>query len=155
DRLRTDSAIYIAPTKALAADQLAKLERFIVRGMRPAAYDGDTSQASKDWARRHANIVFTNPDMLHRSILPQHERFSRLLKPLRYIAADARPGYRGAAGSHVALALRRLLRIAAHCGATPVVIGASATMAEPDAAFAKPTGRAVHAVTAESSPRAS
>src|SRR5699024_4209031 len=70
DRVRTDSAIYIAPANALAAEQLAKHERFIVRGMRPAAYDGDTSQASKDGARRHANIVCTNPDMLHRSILP-------------------------------------------------------------------------------------
>ena len=155
DRLRTDSAIYIAPTKALAADQLAKLERFIVRGMRPAAYDGDTSQASKDWARRHANIVFTNPDMLHRSILPQHERFTRLFKSLRYIVVDEAHRYRGVFGSHVALILRRLLRIAAHYGAAPVVIGASATMAEPDAAFAKLTGRDVHAVTADSSPRAS
>lgn len=155
DKLRTSSAIYIAPTKALAADQLSKLERLIVRGVRPAAYDGDTSHASKDWARRHANIVFTNPDMLHRGILPQHQRFARLFKSLRYIVIDEAHRYRGVFGSHVALILRRLLRIAAHYGAHPVVIGASATMAEPAAAFAKLTGREVHAVAEDSSPRAS
>ena len=139
-KLRTSSAIYIAPTKALAADQLANLEKLIVQGMRPATYDGDTSQESKDWARRHANIIFTNPDMLHRGILPQHERFSRLFKSLRYIVIDEAHRYRGVFGSHVALILRRLLRIAAHYGAHPVVIGASATMANPDQAFSKLTG---------------
>ncbi|MDN5806280.1 MAG: DEAD/DEAH box helicase [Brevibacterium sp.] len=154
-KLRTSSAIYIAPTKALAADQMANLEKLIVQGMRPATYDGDTSQASKDWARRHANIVFTNPDMLHRGILPQHERFSRLFKSLRFIVIDEAHRYRGVFGSHVALILRRLLRIAAHYGAHPVVIGASATMANPDEAFAKLTGRDVHAVSEDSSPRAS
>ena len=154
DGLRTASAIYIAPTKALAADQLTKLEKLIVRGVRPAAYDGDTSQAAKDWARRHANIIFTNPDMLHRSILPQHERFARLFKSLRYIVVDEAHRYRGVFGSHVALILRRLLRIAAHYGAHPVVIGASATMAEPDIAFARLTGRPAHPVTEDASPRA-
>ena len=98
DKLRTASALYIAPTKALAADQLTKLERFIIRGMRPAAYDGDTSQASKDWARRHANIIFTNPDMLHRGILPQHERFARMFKNLRFIVIDEAHRYRGVFG---------------------------------------------------------
>lgn len=154
DSLRTASAIYIAPTKALAADQLTKLEQLIVRGVRPAAYDGDTSQAAKDWARRHANIVFTNPDMLHRAILPQHERFARLFKSLRYIVVDEAHRYRGVFGSHVALILRRLLRIAAHYGAHPVVIGASATMAQPDVAFARLTGRPAHPVTEDASPRA-
>ena len=153
-KLRTASAIYIAPTKALAADQLAKLERFVIQGMRPASYDGDTSQVSKDWARRHANIIFTNPDMLHRSVLPQHERFARMFKNLRFIVIDEAHRYRGVFGSHVALILRRLLRIAAHYGASPVVIGASATMADPDVAFAKLTGRPAHAVTEDSSPRA-
>lgn len=152
--LRTSSAIYIAPTKALAADQLTKLEQLIVRGVRPAAYDGDTSQAAKDWARRHANIIFTNPDMLHRGILPQHERFARLFKSLRFIIIDEAHRYRGVFGSHVALILRRLLRIAAHYGAHPVVIGASATMAQPDAAFARLTGRPAHPVTEDASPRA-
>ena len=122
--------------------------------MRPASYDGDTSQVSKDWARRHANIIFTNPDMLHRSVLPQHERFARMFKNLRFIVIDEAHRYRGVFGSHVALILRRLLRIAAHYGASPVVIGASATMADPDVAFAKLTGRPAHAVTEDSSPRA-
>ncbi|RBP63386.1 DEAD/DEAH box helicase domain-containing protein [Brevibacterium sanguinis] len=154
DTLRTASAIYISPTKALAADQLAKLERLVVRGVRPAAYDGDSSQAAKDWARRHANIVFTNPDMLHRGILPQHQRFTRLFKTLRYIVIDEAHRYRGVFGSHVSLILRRLLRIAAHYGAHPVVIGASATMARPELAFSTLTGRKAHAVSEDSSPRA-
>ncbi|WP_309132230.1 DEAD/DEAH box helicase [Brevibacterium sp.] len=154
DTLRTASAIYISPTKALAADQLTKLEKLIVRGVRPATYDGDTSQASKDWARRHANVVFTNPDMLHRGILPQHQRFARLFKSLRYIVIDEAHRYRGVFGSHVALIVRRLLRIAAHYGANPVVIGASATMAHPEVAFSKLTGREAHAVSEDSSPRA-
>src|SRR5699024_7228078 len=78
---------------------------------------------------------------------------TRLFKSLRYIVVDEAHRYRGVFGSHVALILRRLLRIAVHYGAAPVVIGASATMAEPDAAFATLTGRHVPALTPRSPPR--
>ncbi|MFB9775402.1 DEAD/DEAH box helicase [Brevibacterium otitidis] len=148
------TAIYLAPTKALAHDQMDTVSQLVLAGLRPAAYDGDVSQAQKDWARAHANLIYTNPDMLHRTILPQHARFARWLRNLRYVIIDEAHRYRGVFGSHVALVLRRLLRLAAHYGVAPVVIGASATMADPATAFARLTGRACTAVTEDGSPRA-
>ncbi|WAL39164.1 DEAD/DEAH box helicase [Brevibacterium sp. BRM-1] len=151
---RQATALYLSPTKALAHDQFGKVRALPLRGLRPGSYDGDTSKADKDWARQHANLVFTNPDMLHRGILPGHPRFSRWLKSLRYIVVDEAHRYRGVFGSHVALIVRRLLRVAEHYGAQPVVIGASATMADPAAAFARFTGRPATAITQDTSPRA-
>ncbi|MCT1829604.1 DEAD/DEAH box helicase [Brevibacterium luteolum] len=148
------TAIYLSPTKALAHDQMEKVSQLVLAGLRPAAYDGDVSQAQKDWARAHANLIYTNPDMLHRTVLPQHARFARWLRNLRFIIVDEAHRYRGVFGSHVALVLRRLLRVAAHYGAAPVVIGASATMADPATAFARLTGRECTAVTEDGSPRA-
>lgn len=148
------TAVYLSPTKALAHDQMGKVSQLVLAGLRPAAYDGDVSQAQKDWARAHANLIYTNPDMLHRTVLPQHARFARWLRNLRFIIVDEAHRYRGVFGSHVALVLRRLLRLAAHYGAQPVVIGASATMADPATAFTRLTGRECTAVTEDGSPRA-
>ena len=151
---RAATTLYLAPTKALAADQFAKLRTVVVRGLRPGTFDGDTSQADRDWARKHANVLFTNPDMLHRSVLPRHPYFTRWFKTLRFIVIDEAHRYRGVFGSHVALVLRRLVRIARHYGADPVIVGASATMADPEASFARITGRPARAVTEDASPRA-
>ncbi|GAA4284634.1 DEAD/DEAH box helicase [Brevibacterium daeguense] len=152
--LRQATTIYLSPTKALAADQFSKLRSLVLRGLRPGTYDGDTSQADKAWARSHANVLFTNPDMLHRSVLPRHSLFSRWLRTLRFVVVDEAHRYRGVFGSHVALVLRRLVRLARHHGADPVVIAASATMAAPAETFARLTGRECTAVTEDASPRA-
>ena len=86
---------------------------------------------ARDWARRHGRWLFSNPDMLHRSVLPRHGRWAAFLRRLRYVVIDECHTYRGVFGSHVALLLRRLLRICARYGARPTIVLASATVAEP------------------------
>ena len=123
--------LYLAPTKALGADQLQSLESLGVAGLRAAAYDGDTPMDDRDWARSHANWVLTNPDMLHRGMLPGHARWARVLRRLAYVVVDECHAYRGVFGSHVALVLRRLIRLARMYGSDPVFVFASATSADP------------------------
>ncbi|HEX9336910.1 MAG TPA: DEAD/DEAH box helicase, partial [Pseudonocardiaceae bacterium] len=154
--LRADSkatALYLAPTKALGADQLRAVKALDLTDVRPAAYDGDTPMAERDWVRAHGRWVFTNPDMLHRGILPQHARWARLWRRLRFVVIDECHAYRGVFGSHVALLLRRLRRIAAKYGASPVFVLASATVADPDALASRLTGVPCAAVTDDGSPR--
>lgn len=147
------TALYLAPTKALAADQLRSLLELDVPGVRPAVFDGDTPYEERDWARTHARWLLTNPDMLHRTLLPRHSRWAQFLRKLRYVVIDECHTYRGVFGSHVALVLRRLLRVCARYGAYPTIVAASATVAEPDAFVGKLIGRSVVAVTADGSPR--
>ncbi len=147
------NALYLSPTKALAADQLAAVEAVAPQAVRAAAYDGDTPNAAREWARVHANWVLTNPDMLHRGILPAHGRWARFLRGLAYVVVDECHGYRGVFGSHVAWLLRRLDRVARHYGAEPTFVLASATVAEPEALAHALTGLDVHAVTEDGSPR--
>ncbi|SLM97436.1 DEAD/DEAH box helicase [Brevibacterium yomogidense] len=151
---RGSTTLYLSPTKALAADQLTSLRELVLKGLRPSTYDGDTPRADRDWARRHANLILTNPDMLHRSLLPGHERFSSVLKRLDYVVVDEAHRYRGVFGSHVALILRRLLRLARYYGASPVVIGASATAGDPADVFSRLIGSPARAVVDDASPRA-
>ena len=147
-------ALYLAPTKALAGDQLRSWQEQSLPGVRAAVVDGDTDRDDRAWARRHANVILTNPDMLHFSILPGHERWSRLLRNLRYIVVDEAHAYRGVFGAHVALVIRRLRRIAAHHRSDPTVIAASATTGAPERSIANLIGSPVTAVTEDSSPAA-
>lgn len=148
------TALYLAPTKALAADQLRSLDGLAPDGVRPAAFDGDTPMDQRDWVRRHCRWVFSNPDMLHRSLLPRHGRWTTFLRRLRYVVVDECHTYRGVFGSHVALLLRRLLRLAARYGARPTIVLASATVARPEEFASRLTGRDVVAVTEDGSPHA-
>ncbi|SFN44857.1 DEAD/DEAH box helicase domain-containing protein [Pseudonocardia ammonioxydans] len=148
------TALYLAPTKALAADQLRALDGVAPDGVRPAAFDGDTPMEERDWIRRHCRWMFSNPDMLHRSLLPRHGRWSTFLRRLRYVVIDECHTYRGVFGSHVALLLRRLLRVAARYGARPTIVLASATVAKPAEFASRLTGRDVVAVTDDGSPHA-
>lgn len=156
---RRPTTLYLAPTKALAADQLASLTALLAAadlpGIRAATVDGDTPFTERDWARDHADIVLSNPDFLHFTMLPGHERWVRFLRGLKFIVVDELHAYRGVTGAHVALVIRRLLRIARHMGADPVVLTMSATAADPARTAARLIGveaGEVAAVTEDSSP---
>ena len=146
------TALYLAPTKALAADQLRAVEALGLAGVRPASFDGDTPKVERDWVRSHARWVFTNPDMLHHGLLARHDRWARLLRRLRFVVIDECHAYRGVFGSHVAVLLRRLRRVAARYGAFPVFLLASATVADPAASASRLTGLDMVAVTEDASP---
>lgn len=146
-------ALYLSPTKALGADQFSSLESMELPGVRPGMYDGDTPIDERDWVRSHARWVLTNPDMLHRGVLPMHARWARLFRQLRFIVVDECHAYRGVFGSHVGLVLRRLRRVARLYGADPVVVLASATVADPAAAASRLIGAPVVSVEADGAPR--
>ncbi|WP_114454378.1 DEAD/DEAH box helicase [Halopolyspora algeriensis] len=155
-RLHADdraTALYLAPTKALGADQLRAVTDLGLNGIRAAAYDGDTPRGERDWVRAHARWVFTNPDMLHHGVLPQHSRWAHFFRRLHHVVVDECHTYRGVFGSHVALLLRRLRRVARHYGADPVFVLASATVSDPEALGLRLTGMPCRAVTDDGSPR--
>ncbi len=125
-------AIYLYPTKALAQDQARALTAFgLTKRVRPAIYDGDTPREGRAQIRRSANVVLTNPDMLHVGILPNHGAWADLFANLAVVVVDEAHVYRGVFGSHVANVLRRLRRIAAAYGTEPRFLLASATIANP------------------------
>ncbi|MBF9011032.1 DEAD/DEAH box helicase [Corynebacterium phoceense] len=148
-RLAEDSttcALYLTPTKALGSDQLHAVMNLVqgipeLRGVAPAPYDGDTPQEARAGIRDHSRFIFTNPDMLHMSLLAAHQRWARVLRHLEFIVIDECHSYRGVFGANVALVLRRLLRLCEHYGAHPVVLLASATMKDPARHAARLTGR--------------
>ena len=125
-------ALYLYPTKALAQDQARALARFgLTKRVRPAIYDGDTPREARAEIRRNANVVLTNPDMLHVGILPNHAAWADLFANLAVVVVDEAHVYRGVFGSHVANVLRRLRRIAAAYGTEPRFLLTSATIANP------------------------
>ena len=125
------SSLLVFPTKALAQDQLRSLTGLRIPGLVAATYDGDTSTEDRLWARRHANVILTNPDMLHFGMLPNHGKWADFFLRLRYVVIDEMHILRGIFGSHVAHVVRRLRRIAAHYGAEPTLVFASATIGNP------------------------
>jgi DEAD/DEAH box helicase domain-containing protein len=151
-RRRRAATLYLAPTKALAADQAARLAALAVPDVRVGVVDGDTAHAERDWARRHAHLVLTNPDMLHRSLLPGHRRWGEMWAGLELVVVDESHHYRGVFGSQVAWVLRRLLRVAASYGARPRLLLMSATTAEPARSAQALVGRPVRAVVQDGSP---
>ncbi len=150
---RGASVLYLSPTKALAQDQLAAVRRLGLPDLRCSTHDGDSTPELREWTRDHGEYVLTNPDMLHRSLLPGHARWSRFFGALRYVVVDECHHYRGVFGAHVAQVLRRLRRVAALYGAHPTFVLASATVAEPEVSARRLTGLEVDAVTDDGSPR--
>ncbi|MCA2227161.1 DEAD/DEAH box helicase [Nonomuraea sp. NEAU-L178] len=145
--------LYLTPTKALAADQLRGLRELRITQLRAACFDGDTPFEERTWVRQHANYVLTNPDMLHRSVLPRHAQWSSFFRRLRMVVVDECHGYRGVFGSHVAQILRRLRRVCARYGSQPVFLLASATASEPGAFAMRLTGLEMAEVTSDGSPK--
>src|SRR6266498_2452383 len=146
--------LYLFPTKALAQDQLAELTLLAktLPDMRMFTYDGDTPQDARRSVRARANLVLTNPDMLHSGILPHHTKWVNLFQNLRYVVIDELHAYRGVFGSHLANVLRRLKRICRHYGSTPQFIMASATIANPKELAERLTGEPVEEITESGAP---
>jgi DEAD/DEAH box helicase domain-containing protein len=147
------TALYLSPTKALGADQLRAVRELDLPDLRAASYDGDTPMAERDWVRAHGRWVFTNPDMLHRGVLPAHSRWAQFFRNLRYVVVDECHSYKGLFGSHVALLLRRLRRVAEKYRSSPVFILASATVSEPAVSASRLSGVDCVAVADDASPR--
>jgi DEAD/DEAH box helicase domain-containing protein len=143
DTLCRDSrarALYLYPAKALAQDQARSLAALGVKRARPAIYDGDTPREQRAQIRRRANVILTNPDMLHLGILPNHQAWADVFANLAVVVIDEAHVYRGVFGSHVANVLRRLRRIAAAYGTEPRFLLASATIANPGELAERLTG---------------
>ncbi len=133
-------ALYLYPTKALAQDQARVLAKFRLKALRPAIYDGDTESERRWQIRKWANVILTNPDMLHVGLLPHHDRWADVLANLGYVVVDEAHVYRGVFGSHVGNVLRRLRRLARVYGSEPQIILTSATIANPGALALALTG---------------
>ena len=127
-------AMYLFPTKALAEDQLQEFQSSVDAmgsDIRAFTYDGDTPQDARRAIRERANVVLTNPDMLHSGILPHHTKWAKCFENLRYVVIDELHYYRGVYGSHLANVVRRLKRICEFYGSKPQFICCSATIANP------------------------
>ncbi len=151
--VRTATALLLFPTKALAQDQLRALVQMDVPRLVAATYDGDTSPEARTWARGNANVLLTNPEMLHVGFLPHHVRWATFFMRLRYVVIDELHMLRGIFGSHVAHLLRRLRRVCAHYGADPTFVFSSATIGTPGALASDLCGKTVAEVTDDGSPR--
>ena len=147
-------ALYLSPTKALAQDQARTLKSLhLGRALRPALYDGDTDHPARAMARRHANLLLTNPDMLHVGICPHADRWGDVLANLTHVVIDEAHVYRGVFGSHVANVIRRLRRVCAAVGSSPQFLLASATVANPAEMMTELVGDLVEVVSGDGAAR--
>jgi DEAD/DEAH box helicase domain-containing protein len=147
-------ALYLYPTKALAQDQLRALGSFRLPKLRAAIYDGDTATERRWQVRKWANLILSNPDMLHVGVLPHHDRWGDVFSNLAYVIVDEAHVYRGVFGSHVGNVLRRLRRLARVYGAEPQFLLASATIANPGELGARLLGVETTVVGDDAAPRA-
>jgi DEAD/DEAH box helicase domain-containing protein len=153
------SAIFVFPTKALAQDQLRNLNRLLEfspqmkKVIHPGVYDGDTPPEKRRKIRREANVIITNPDMLHAAVLPHHGKWARIMSGLCYVVLDELHAYRGIFGSNVSNVIRRMRRILRHYGAEPQYLMASATIANPDVHASGLIGDEVTVIDESGSPR--
>lgn len=148
-------ALFLFPTKALAQDQVAELlelNRAGNLGLRCHTFDGDTPGDARQAVRLHADLVVSNPDMLHQAILPHHTKWAQFFENLRYVVIDEVHTYRGVFGSHLANVIRRLKRVCAFYGANPQFILCSATIGNPGAHAGALVEAPVQAITESGAP---
>ena len=150
--LRSGTSLLLYPTKALAQDQLRAFNELDVKGMKAATYDGDASRDERTWARNNANVLLTNPEMLHHGLLPHHGKWATFLKRLDYIVIDELHVFRGIFGTHLAHVLRRLRRMCQRYGSDPTFVFCSATIGRPEELASELCGKDVVAVTDDGSP---
>jgi DEAD/DEAH box helicase domain-containing protein len=159
DRILKDPdarALYLFPTKALAQDQLAELYSMVEAlgaDIGTFTYDGDTPQDARKAIRSRAHVVVTNPDMLHKGILPHHTKWVKLFENLRYVVVDELHSLRGVYGSHVANIFRRLHRLCRFYGSDPQFLCSSATIGNPRELAEALTGREMTLVDQSGAPR--
>src|SRR5690606_13578750 len=122
-------------------------------GVVASNYDGDCTTEQRSWVRANANVVFTNPEMLHAGLLPNHRRWSRLLMRVRYVVVDELHVMRGVFGTHVAHLLRRLRRVCEMYGSSPTFVFTSATIGNPGRLASELCGLPVTEVLDDGSPR--
>jgi DEAD/DEAH box helicase domain-containing protein len=146
------TALYLFPTKALARDQLRQVRALKLPQLKASVYDGDTPRPERPLIRRNANLVMSNPDMLHASLLPDHARWADFFLRLSLVVVDEAHVARGVFGSHVAMVLRRLRRLVAHYGGDPRFVLASATVGNPGELAERLVGLPFEAVTEDASP---
>ena len=154
DGLRPSTSLLIYPTKALAQDQLRAFGDLGVDRLTAVTYDGDASRDQRTWARSNANVLLTNPEMVHHALLPHHTKWATFFKRLRYVVIDELHVLRGIFGTNLAHVMRRLQRIAGLYGAEPTFVLCSATIGDPATLASEIVGRRVTAVTADGSPQA-
>lgn len=150
---RPATALLLFPTKALAQDQLRSISSLDVPGLTAVTHDGDSSFEERTWARANANVLLTNPEMLHVSVMPTHARWGTFLKRLRVVVIDELHTMRGMFGSNVAHVLRRLRRLCDHYGSDPTFVFTSATIGDPAALASELSGLEVDAIVDDGSPR--
>ncbi|MGI9603549.1 MAG: DEAD/DEAH box helicase [Acidimicrobiales bacterium] len=153
DPIKPATALALFPTKALAHDQLRALSAPDFPELVAATYDGDDDRDRRSWVRANANVVLTNPEMVHAGLLPHHGRWADFLMRLRYVVVDELHVLRGVFGTHVSHVLRRLLRVANEYGADPTFIFTSATIGAPEVLASNLCGKPVVAVDDDGSPQ--
>ncbi|MEI2697331.1 MAG: DEAD/DEAH box helicase [Microthrixaceae bacterium] len=147
------ASLLIYPTKALAQDQLLSFGAWDLPEMVAATYDGDCGPEERLWVREHANVLLTNPEMLHLGILANHQRWARVLRSLRFVVVDELHLLRGVFGTHVAQVLRRLRRLVRHYGGTePTFVFTSATIGDADVLAGQLCGLPVVGITGDDAP---
>ncbi len=147
------TALLLYPTKALAQDQLLSFGSWDLPGMMAATYDGDCGPEERLWVRENANVLLTNPEMLHLGILANHKRWARVLRSLRFVVVDELHLLRGVFGTHVAQVLRRLRRLVRHYGGSePTFVFTSATIGNADVLASQMCGLPVVGITGDGAP---
>ena len=155
-------AFCIFPTKALAQDQRKTIQTIAsalddVDWISIATYDGDTVVEERRRIRERCNVILTNPDTLHASILPNHAAWLPVLKRLRYVVLDELHSYHGTFGSHVGAIIRRLRRLCSLLGNDRLqFVCSSATIGNPIEHLVNLTGLSptqITLVTEDGSPR--
>ncbi len=150
--IRSGTSLLLYPTKALAQDQLRSFGELEVPGLQASTYDGDTGRDVRTWARSNANVLLTNPEMLHHGILPHHAKWATFLKRLEHVVIDELHVLRGIFGTHVAHLMRRLQRACALYGSDPTFVFTSATIGKPEVLASELCGKPVVAVSKDGSP---